>query len=136
MTLAWPVFLDRCVGGRLMRARLAESGWDVLSHDEVFVHTAADPDWIATVAAAGRVIVTRDKNIRRKPENLRAFLRAGARVVFVVFQGPRRAYEDALLKGARALQVLLDTREPPLAVALHRSGRLELLVLPDAAAEA
>ena len=70
MTLSWTVFVDRCVGGRRLKPLLIEAGWSVVLHDEVFEQDAPDVDWPPVVAASGQVVLTRDKQIRRRPDEL------------------------------------------------------------------
>jgi hypothetical protein len=113
-----------------MKPTLVDAGWAVELHDDLFEQDAPDVAWLREVAASGRVILTRDKHIRRRPDELLAMTESGARVVFVGFEGNMRSYVDALLAGARRLQEVFDANEPPLAVRLQRDGRVEMMRLP------
>lgn len=123
------VFVDRCLGGRRMKPSLVEAGWSVVLHDEVFPQDAPDVEWLPAVAAQGLVILTRDKQIRRRPDELVAILESGARVVFVGFEGSMRSYVSALLAGSHRLQQMFDAHDPPIAVKLHRDGAVDRVPL-------
>jgi hypothetical protein len=135
VTLSWTVFVDRCLGGRRMKPMLTEAGWSVVLHDELFEQDAPDVEWLPVVAASGHVILTRDKQIRRRPDELLAIVESGARVVFVGFEGNMRSYVSALLAGAQRLQQVFDAHAPPVAVKLHRDGAVELTLLPRSATD-
>lgn len=131
MSLTWGLFIDRCVGGRRMRPELLAAGWTVTLHDERFAQDARDADWLPVVAAEGLVIVTRDKRMRRREDELVAMLRSRARVVFVGFDGNLHQYVSALLAAEERLQRLLDGYAPPLALTLHRDGRVDRVHLRE-----
>jgi hypothetical protein len=56
------VFFDRCFGGRVLRERLAASGFEpeIILHDDVFSKTADDLEWTRWAAAEGLVAFTCD----------------------------------------------------------------------------
>jgi hypothetical protein len=130
VTLSWTVFVDRCLGGRRMKPMLIEAGWSVVLHDEVFEQDAPDVEWLPVVAASGQVVLTRDKQIRRRPDELLAMMQSGSRVVFIGFEGNMRSYVSALLAGSRRLQQVFDAHAPPVAVKLHRDGAVDVVPVP------
>ena len=58
-------FVDRSLGKQVGR-RLREAGATVELHDDHFEETTKDSVWTPDVTARGWVILTKDKNIRRR----------------------------------------------------------------------
>jgi hypothetical protein len=87
-------FFDRSVG-KFVPLALRAQGYDVEIHDEVFDPNASTDDetWIQYAADRGLVIVSRDRNIRRRPAERRAFLAHGARMLLL---GGRATREEML----------------------------------------
>ncbi len=56
------LFFDRCLGGRVLRERLVEVGFDpqIVLHDEVLPKDADDLDWVRWVLQEGAVGLTCD----------------------------------------------------------------------------
>ena len=114
-----------------MKPMLVAAGWSVELHDEHFEQDAPDVVWLPAVAASGRVILTRDKRISRRPDELLAIVESGARVLFVGFEGNTRSYVSALLAGESRIQAAFDDLGPPVALKLHRDGTLQHTTLPS-----
>src|SRR6266542_7140985 len=69
-----PIFyVDRCLGKAVLKA-LLEAGARVEKHDDHFPQNAQDEEWIPEVAKRGWVILTKDKNIRRRVGEREAIL--------------------------------------------------------------
>lgn len=113
-----------------MRPQLTQAGWTVVLHDDRFAQDESDTTWMAEIAREEMVILTRDKHLRRRPDEIEAIVNSGARVVFVAFSGNMHSYLAALLAGANALQRVFDEQAPPVAVRLHRDGGVERIALP------
>lgn len=67
-------FLDRCLG-RTVAARLSALGWTVHQIGEHFPDDAqhvSDPDWIRFGAERGWTLITQDKRIRYRTDELAA----------------------------------------------------------------
>jgi predicted nuclease of predicted toxin-antitoxin system len=60
------ISLDRRLGNKVA-AELRAAGPLVAIHADHFAQEAADVDWISEVFKRGRVILTKDKNVRRRP---------------------------------------------------------------------
>jgi hypothetical protein len=59
-------FTDRCLGNYDLPATLRGAGMQLQTHKEAgYAHDTPDVVWIPEVAAAGMVILTKDKDIRR-----------------------------------------------------------------------
>jgi predicted nuclease of predicted toxin-antitoxin system len=91
-----PTFhVDRCLG-RSVAAALRDAGATVEVHDDHFAQDAIDEAWIPDVAGRGWIILTKDKNIRRRPGEREALLTANARI-FTLCSGNMRGAEMAEL---------------------------------------
>src|SRR5205823_7286351 len=88
-------YVDRCLGKAVANA-LRAAGADVQIHDDHFAQAALDEDWIPRVADQGWVILTKDKNIRRRRGEREAVLTANARV-FTLSSGNMRGADMAAL---------------------------------------
>jgi predicted nuclease of predicted toxin-antitoxin system len=106
-------FIDRCLGKRVARA-LRDAGISVEIHDDHFPQKHKDVDWIPEVTDRGWVIMTKDKNIRRKREELEALRAAGARV-FALTSGNITAEDmvELLLEHREAMEKCVSSQPAP-----------------------
>ena len=86
-------FVDRCLGKTVANA-LRAAGASVEIHDDHYAQDARDEDWIPAVSAREWVILTKDKNIRRRHGEREALLLANARI-FTLASGNMRGNEMA-----------------------------------------
>ena len=91
-----PIFyVDRCLGKAVPQA-LLDAGARIERHDDHFPQDAPDEEWIPEVAKRGWVILTKDKNIRRRAGEREAVLLTAARI-FTLSSGNMRGTEMAAL---------------------------------------
>ena len=67
------LFIDRCAWSIRLGEALKAKGIKFTPHHEHFEQACPDVDWLPVVGKNGWVVITRDKNIRRKPNELQAF---------------------------------------------------------------
>ncbi len=67
------LFIDRCAWSNRLGDALSASNIAFIPHHKRFAPDCPDEDWLPVVGKSGWVVLTRDKNIRRKPNELRAF---------------------------------------------------------------
>lgn len=79
-----------------MDGALRDAGIPFIAHHERFPGNLPDEDWLAVAGAEGWIVVTRDKNIRRKPNEIKAY-RANKVIVFVLASGNASAEHTARL---------------------------------------
>jgi hypothetical protein len=65
-------FVDRDLGGNVFHARLKDAGIIFERHEDHFVHNTPDHAWIEEVGKRGWYILTRDKMIRHRLEEMNA----------------------------------------------------------------
>jgi predicted nuclease of predicted toxin-antitoxin system len=122
-------YADRCLGKAAARA-LQAAGASVELHDDHFGQDAADEDWIPVVSARGWVILTKDKNIRRRLGEREAVLLANARVM-TLSSGNMRSQEMADLLVARLAEMekLANDHPPPFVAVVSPTG-IQVVVPP------
>jgi len=110
------LFIDRDAWSRRLDELLRAEGIPFVAHRDVFAPDARDEDWIAEVGRRGWAIVTRDQNIRRRPNELAA-VRQAAVHLFALTSGNLSATETAtvVIQAWPAIQrVVRATRAPAL----------------------
>lgn len=65
-------FIDRDLDGNVFYATLKSAGIRVERHQAHFAHNTPDPEWIAEVGKRGWYVLTHDKTIRHRREELNA----------------------------------------------------------------
>lgn len=116
------LFIDRNSGGRTFRDYLTAEGLTVVLHDEEFLNTAADEDWLPVVGKKGWIVVTGDDDTTRSPLFL-AQLESSQAFVFVLLglNGATRAEKARCILDAHVTMIrLIAQTQPP---ALWRIGR-------------
>lgn len=119
-------YVDRCLG-KAVAHRLRDAGAQVEMHDDHFAQDAADDEWIPEVAERGWVILTKDKNIRRRAGEREAVVTAKARIVTLTSGNMKGADMAALLVSRLADMEQLATTQPVPFVAMVGPGGLEVV---------
>ncbi|MDX2970839.1 hypothetical protein PWY87_32095 [Kribbella solani] len=84
-----------------------------------------DLDWMPVVAHRGLVVLTRDRRIRTRPAELRAYSEFGIRSVWIGAKqdlGPRDQFELFLQHEARLQREIIKRGAGPWALAMSTSG--------------
>jgi predicted nuclease of predicted toxin-antitoxin system len=115
-------YVDRCLGKAVATA-LRNAGATVEVHDDHFAQDATDEAWIPDVAARSWIILTKDKNIRRRPSEREAVLLGSARV-FTLCSGNMRGVEMAALFVAHLdqMEAVADGLQPPFVAVVGHDG--------------
>jgi len=67
------LFVDRCAWSRRLDEALRVAGIKFIAHHEKFAPACPDEEWLREAGAQGWIVLTRDKAIRRRPNELQAF---------------------------------------------------------------
>jgi hypothetical protein len=89
-------FIDRNLGRRRVAEALRERGWRVRTHHEVFGdrdEDVADVEWLEYCGRAELPVITKDRKLRYRPEEMAAIRRHGVKA-FVLTRGSLRAGEQ------------------------------------------
>ncbi|GAB3614462.1 hypothetical protein GCM10027415_28020 [Humibacter ginsengisoli] len=80
-------FIDRGVGSRIVPEGLRAAGWIVLTMDERYGMAKSqlvdDPVWIREASERGEVLITKDRNVAKRPFEAEAISAAEARVLVI-----------------------------------------------------
>lgn len=88
------LFIDRCAWSRRLGEALRLAGILHIAHHEKFEPACPDDEWLKVAGNAGWIVLTRDKAIRRKPNELRAF-RENKVIAFALASGNASAEDTA-----------------------------------------
>lgn len=122
------LFLDRCLGGKLLSGALRERGYAVEVHGDHFADDAADTDWIAEVAKREWVILSKDGMIRRRELERRALEDHDA-VAFILTNASASAEQfiAAFAAAMPRIERLVATHTRPLICMVSPSGDIRVL---------
>lgn len=120
------LFIDRDLWSRRLDAALREAGIPFVAHRDRFKHDTPDVDWIAEVGRQGWIVLTRDQEIRRRPNELAAVRAAGIHL-FALTSGNLSAAETADLCVAAwpTIQRAVARNKAPAIFSVTRGGRVE-----------
>lgn len=122
------LFIDRDLWSRRLDAALRETGIPFVAHRDLFQDDTPDVDWIAEVGRRGLVVLTRDQEIRRRPNELAA-VRAARIHLFALTSGNLSASDTAALCVAvwPAVQRAVARHAAPAIFSITRGARVEWL---------
>lgn len=72
-------FVDRSLGRKTVPEALREAGEEVMVHDEQFAQDAKDEEWLSRAGAEGWIVLSADKKIRYRVNELDALKEAGVK---------------------------------------------------------
>ena len=76
-------FIDRCLGKHIIPDALRRAGCNVICHDEVFDPDEKDTVWLNAAGSKGWIVITRDKKIVSRKNELIEVI-SGSVVVFIL----------------------------------------------------
>ena len=122
------LFIDRDLWSRRLDAALREAGIPFVAHRNLFAHDTPDVEWIAEVGRRGMVVLTRDQEIRRRPNELAA-VRAARIHLFALTSGNLSASETAALCIASwpGIQRAVARHPAPAIFSITRGARVDWL---------
>ena len=124
------LFIDRCAWSHKLGEALTKIGVPFIPHHEKFEPACPDEEWLEAAGTQGWIVLTRDKNIRRKPNELRAFREHGV-IGFVLTAGDASAADTAELVTAIYPKLLRKVRrvKPPAMFSITLAGAINLIKL-------
>lgn len=99
-------FIDECLGGKALSDALCAAGHVVVLHRDYFPAGADDVVWLTALheRRADWIVLTKDKQIRKRPLEKQALMAAGLRVFALTAADlGTDAQVDAFLKGLRRI---------------------------------
>lgn len=130
-----PLFIDCTSEARTLVGVLRASGWDLVTHSEMFPGEGAKPDheWIPIVAETGRLIITSDKRVkwfRTEAGKVRPVIEAcKAKIIFLRSEGvrPEDQAHTVGINRANICRAAKNYAASFLFVRLHQDGRFQVL---------
>ncbi|MYB05747.1 MAG: hypothetical protein F4Y24_05270 [Gemmatimonadetes bacterium] len=121
-------FIDRDLGRHILPEALERAGFAVERHDLHFEPDTPDEVWIPQVAQRGWVIVSGDRKILRRPQEVRALVESQARMLILVGNhAPADELASNLINTMDKIDELLDRMVPPAVVRVYRPSPRELV---------
>lgn len=120
--------------GKLLR-RLGRDDIVYPGHEELpeVPLSTEDLDWLPVVGARGYIVLTRDRRIRSRPAELRAYYEHGVRSVWIGAKrdmGPPQQLQMFLEHEGRLRRQIIKLGAGPWALAMNRSGVRPLTIRP------
>lgn len=124
------LFIDRNAWSRLLGDALNAAGISYVAHHRKFAVDAPDEDWIAAVSTEQWIAITRDQNIRRKPNELAA-IRSSRAIIFVFTSGNLSASDTArlLIHAHHRILGLARAAQRPALFSIRKDGSIGPLKL-------
>lgn len=119
------LFIDRDAWSGKLDAALRQANIPFEAHRDHFAHDTPDPDWLRAVGAKGWLVLTRDQNIRRKPDEL-AVLREAGIILFALTSGNLSAQEtaDIVIQAWPKMQRIATETSPPAIFSITRGAEI------------
>ena len=120
------LFIDRSLGRGMVEA-LRRAGAAVESHDQHFAQDAPDEEWLEHAGRQGWIVITKDRKIRYRPNEMAAYRDHGVLGVFLS-NGNATGEENAslMLAALPAIEALSASATPPAMYRLGANGGLTL----------
>lgn len=114
--------VDRALGLRVALA-LRDRGFNIVMFGENFADGTPDEEWIRRAAQEGWVVLTKDSEIRRRPNERLAIQNSGLRV-FTLARGTWKSEEmsAAFIAAERRIAKALKLHRGPFVARILRSG--------------
>jgi hypothetical protein len=87
------LFIDRCLGSKIVPEVLRDAGIDIRIHDELFDQNELDNNWLPIVGAKGWAVLTEDRHIRTRAPEIKALIEANTHV-FILRYDRKMSQED------------------------------------------
>ena len=124
------LFIDRDAWSNALGEALRANNVDFIAHKDLFAQDSPDGEWIQRVSDEGWIGITRDQNVRRKPNEIR-LIRASKAMICVFTSGNLSAAATAeiLLKALPKIREYWASSERPALYSVHRDGKVAPLSL-------
>ena len=124
-------FTDRDLG-KQFPALLRNAGISVEGHGDHFLDDAKDEDWIVEVGKRGWVVLTHDKRIRYKPNELAAVKAAGIAMLVLIGKAPHAVLAQNFIDTIDRVEAFLLKRKRPFIAKVYLPSASELERRPNA----
>ena len=121
-------FIDRSLGRKVISSALREAGEQVRIHDDFFQQDATDEAWLTEAGKNGWVVLTKDKHIRYRANEIRALRAANVRAFVLSARGDLSGAEvsQIFVKALPSIKRLCEETAPPFVALVSRGGTVTL----------
>lgn len=112
-------FADRDLG-LLFPQILSDAGIHVERHDDHFPDNTPDHIWLPEVGGNGWFVISRDKRIRYRQNELNAVMRAGVGLFLIVGQANHRVLAENFVSCIRKIERFLNRHSPPFVAKVYQ----------------
>jgi len=118
-------FIDRSIGKHKVADALRNAGELVKVHDDRFPQNTKDQDWLPTVAAEDRIILTADQRILNRPLEIEAVRNSKAKLfVYSSKEMTGEAMSSGFLAAADKIKEIAMSRSNYLIVKVYKNGSI------------
>ena len=122
------IYIDESLSQQILATALRSRRLEVRIRSDVFRPGVPDPEWLSHVGREGWIVLTKDKNIRRRQNEMIALINAGVRA-FVLSGGEMTGDEQAALfvRLIPRIRKWVIEQPAPFVVRIDKLGGMELL---------
>jgi len=126
------VFVDCSLGRKIVPEMLRSVGAKVIAHDEVFQQGTKDETWLSEAGKKGWIVLTKDKRIRYRVNEINMLVRAKVGAVVLASRGDLQGKEmgEIFCKALSAIQRLARKEKRPFIANLTKDGLLNKIYPP------
>jgi hypothetical protein len=124
-------FIDECLGRHFVAEALRGAGAQAELHHNHFRDGAQDAEWLPVVGKRKWIVLTKDRNIRRRDLEIQALVNARVRAFVLTaadLTGPEQA--AAFVRALPRMNRIASASHGPLIGRVGRAGGISLLRLP------
>ncbi|MBE9136858.1 hypothetical protein IQ254_06510 [Nodosilinea sp. LEGE 07088] len=120
-------FIDWSISQRSVPDALRLAGATVETHLDHFPPETADVDWLPAVSERGWIVLTKDEAIGRRPNEVAAIARSGARV-FILASGnlTREQMANVFVATREKLEKFAQSNPAPFIAKVYKDGKILL----------
>lgn len=120
-------YLDECLGGNKVADILRNAGLSVELHSSHFERGTADETWLPFVGDKGWILLTQDKAIKRRKNEIEVLRRHKVCAFIIAAKGLRgEQIGDLIVSVLPKVERILKRVSPPLIAAINRNQVVEL----------
>ena len=124
-------FTDRDLGNRFPEI-LRSAGLAVEQHKDHFASDAPDEEWLTGVSERNWIVITHDRRIRYKPNELNAVIRHRVALLVIIGKAPHADLARAFVATLPRIERFLSRQEPPFIAKVYRPSPAETARRTDA----